>query len=148
MTLVRFSNRMPRRARLFDHFFDNDLIDWSNRNFSETDTTLPAVNVKEKEGGFEIEMSAPGLKKEDFNVELTNSVLTISCEKKEEDETKDEDEKYTRREFSYQSFSRSFNLPDTVDYEKIDAKYEDGILTLSVPKKEEVAPSSKRIEIS
>ena len=132
MTLVRFSNRMPRRARLFDHFFDNDLIDWSNRNFSETDTTLPAVNVKEKENGFEIEMSAPGLKKEDFNVELTNSVLTISCEKKEEDETKDENEKYT----------------DTVDYEKIDAKYEDGILKLSVPKKEEVIPSSKRIEIS
>ena len=148
MTLVRFSNRMPRRRGLIDHFFDNDLIDWSNRNFSETDTTLPAVNVKEKENGFEIEMSAPGLKKEDFNVELNNSVLTISCEKKEEDETKDEDEKYTRREFSYQSFSRSFNLPDTVDYEKIDAKYEDGILTLSVPKKEEVKPSPKRIEIS
>ena len=145
MSLIRFSNRMPR---LFDHFLDNDLIDWSNRNFSETDTTLPAVNVKEKDNGFEIEMSAPGLKKEDFNVELTNNVLTISCEKKEEDETKDEDGKYTRREFSYQSFSRSFNLPDTVDYEKIDAKYEDGILTLSIPKMEEVKPSPKRIEIS
>ena len=145
MSLIRFSNRMPR---LFDHFFDNDLIDWSNRNFSETNTTLPAVNVKEMEDGFEIEMSAPGLKKEDFNVELTNSVLTISCAKKEEDETKDEDGRYTRREFSYQSFSRSFNLPDTVDYEKIDAKYEDGILTLSIPKMEEVKPSPKRIEIS
>lgn len=145
MSLVRFSNRMPR---LLDHFFDNDLIDWSNRNFSETNTTLPAVNVKEKKDGFEIEMSAPGLKKEDFNVQLTNSVLTISCEKKEEDETKDEDGRYTRQEFSYQSFSRSFNLPETVDYEKIDAKYEDGILILSIPKKEEVIPSSKRIEIS
>ena len=145
MSLIRFSNRMPR---LFDHFFDNDLIDWSNRNFSETNTTLPAVNVKEKKDGFEIEMSAPGLKKEDFNVQLTNSVLTISCTKKEEDETKDEDGRYTRQEFSYQSFSRSFNLPETVDHEKIDAKYEDGILTLSIPKKEEVIPSSKRIEIS
>ena len=114
MSLIRFSNRMPR---LFDHFFDNDLIDWSNQ-FSETNTTLPAVNVKEKEDGFEIEMSAPGLKKEDFNVELTNSVLTISCAKKK-DETKDEDGRYTRREFSYQSFRRSFNLPDTVSYEKL-----------------------------
>ena len=145
MSLIRFSNRMPR---LFDHFFDNDLIDWSTRNFSDTDTTLPAVNVKEKDDAFEIEMSAPGLKKEDFNVELTNNVLTISCEKKEEDETKDDDGKYTRREFSYQSFNRSFNLPETVDAEKIDAKYEDGILMLSIPKKEEVVPSSKRIEIS
>lgn len=145
MSLIRFSNRMPR---LFDHFFDNDLIDWSNRNFSETNTTLPAVNVKEKKDGFEIEMSAPGLKKEDFNVELSNNVLTISCAKKEEDETKDEDGRYTRQEFSYQSFSRSFNLPETVDHEKIDAKYEDGILILSIPKKEEVIPSSKRIEIS
>ncbi|HZJ79599.1 MAG TPA: Hsp20/alpha crystallin family protein [Dysgonamonadaceae bacterium] len=145
MSLIRFSNRMPR---LFDHFFDNDLIDWSNRNFSETNTTLPAVNVKEKKDGFEIEMSAPGLKKEDFNVDLSNSVLTISCAKKEEDETKDEDGRYTRQEFSYQSFSRSFNLPETVDHEKIDAKYEDGILKLNIPKKEEVIPSSKRIEIS
>ncbi len=145
MSLIRFSNRMPR---LFDHFFDNDLIDWSNRNFSETNTTLPAVNVKEKKDGFEIEMSAPGLKKEDFNVDLSNSVLTISCAKKEEDETKDKDGRYTRQEFSYQSFSRSFNLPETVDHEKIDAKYEDGILKLNIPKKEEVIPSSKRIEIS
>lgn len=145
MSLIRFSNRMPR---LFDHFFDNDLIDWSNRNFSETNTTLPAVNVKEKKDGFEIEMSAPGLKKEDFNVELTNNVLTISCAKKEEDETKDEDGRYTRQEFSYQSFSRSFNLPETIDHEKIDAKYEDGILILSIPKKEEVIPNPKRIEIS
>ena len=145
MSLIRFSNRMPR---LFDHFFDNDLIDWSNRNFSETNTTLPAVNVKEKKDGFEIEMSAPGLKKEDFNVELTNNVLTISCAKKEEDETKDEDGRYTRQEFSYQSFSRSFNLPETVDHEKIDAKYQDGILILNIPKKEEVIPNPKRIEIS
>ena len=97
MSLVRFSNKMPR---LFDHFLENDFFDWSNKNFSETNTTLPAVNVKEKKDAFEIEMSAPGLKKEDFNVELINDVLTISCEKKEE-ETKEEDGRYTRREFIY-----------------------------------------------
>lgn len=145
MTLVRFSNRMPK---LFDRFLENDFYDWSNSNFSATNTTLPAVNVKEKKDAFEIEMSAPGLKKEDFNVELSNNVLTISCEKKEEDETKDEDGRYTRREFIYQSFSRSFNLPETIDHEKIDAKYEDGILTLSIPKMEKLIPNSKRIEIS
>ena len=145
MTLVRFSNRMPK---LFDRFLENDFYDWSNSNFSATNTTLPAVNVKEKKDAFEIEMSAPGLKKEDFNVELSNNVLTISCEKKEEAETKDEDGRYTRREFIYQSFSRSFNLPETIDHEKIDAKYEDGILTLSIPKMEKLIPNSKRIEIS
>lgn len=150
MTLVRFSNQMPRRRRrgLIDHLLENDLMDWSARNFSETDTTLPAVNVKELKDGYEIEMSAPGLKKEDFNIELNNNVLVISSEKKEEDETKDEDGRYTRREFSYQSFCRSFNLPDTVDTEKIDAKYENGILTLTIPNVEEVEESPKRIEIS
>ena len=152
MTLVRFSNQMPRRRRmrrgLIDHLLENDLMDWSTRNFSETDTTLPAVNVKELKDGYEIEMSAPGLKKEDFNVELNNNVLTISSEKKEEDETKDKHGQYTRREFSYQSFCRSFNLPDTVDAEKINAKYENGILTLSIPNVEEVEESPKRIEIS
>ena len=116
MSLIRFSNRMPR---LFDHFFDNDLIDWSNRNFSETNTTLPAVNVKEKENGFEIEMSAPGLKKEDFNVELTNSVLTISCEKKE-------DEK---------KFYKLINLDEAVDVDSTKASYKNGILTLELDKK-------------
>ena len=145
MSLVRITNQIPR---LLDQFLENDFIDFSNRNFSDTNTTLPAVNVKEKKDGFEIEMSAPGLKKEDFNVELNNNVLTISCEKKEEEETKDEDGRYTRREFMYQSFSRSFNLPDTIDPEKIDAKYEDGILKLIVPKVEKVLPNSKRIEIS
>lgn len=145
MSLVRITNRFPR---LIDQFLENDFIDFSNRNFSETNTTLPAVNVKEKKDGFEIEMSAPGLKKEDFNVELNDNVLTISCEKKEEEETKDEDGRYTRREFMYQSFSRSFNLPETIDHEKIDAKYEDGILMLTVPKVEKVIPNSKRIEIS
>ena len=144
MSLVRFSNQMPS---LFDRFLENDLFDWTNRNFSSTNTTLPAINIKEDENGFEVEMSAPGLDKKDFEIELNNNVLTISSEKKVENETK-EGQRFTRREFSYQSFRRSFNLPETVDNDKIEAKYENGILKLNIPKREEAKPKpAKQIEI-
>ena len=144
MSLVRFSNQMPS---LFDRFWENELFDWANRNYSNTNTTLPAVNIKEDKDGFEVEMSAPGFEKSDFKIELNNSLLTISSEKKIENETK-EGQQFTRREFSYQSFSRSFNLPETVEGEKIEAKYENGILRLSIPKKEEAKPKPvKQIEI-
>ncbi|MDD3744520.1 MAG: Hsp20/alpha crystallin family protein [Lentimicrobiaceae bacterium] len=144
MSLVRFSNQLPG---LFDRFFENDLFDWSNRNFSNTNTTLPAVNIKEDKDGFEVEMSAPGLDKKDFKIELNNSLLTISSEKKIENETK-EGQQFTRREFSYQSFSRSFTLPQIVDNEKIAARYENGILKIYIPKREEAKPKPlKQIEI-
>ena len=132
---------------LFDRFLENDLFDWSNRNYSNTNTTLPAVNIKEDEDGFEVEMSAPGLDKKDFKIELNNSVLTISSEKMAENETK-EGQQFSRREFSYQSFSRSFSLPESAESEKIEAKYENGILTVNIPKKEEAKPKpTKQIEI-
>lgn len=144
MSLVKFSNQMPS---LFDRFFENDMFDWSNRNYSNTNTTLPAVNIKEDKEGFEVEMSAPGFEKGDFKIELNNSLLTISSEKKIEKETK-EGQQFTRREFSYQSFSRSFTIPETVEGEKIVAKYENGILSVSIPKKEEAKPKPvKQIEI-
>jgi len=136
MSLVKFSNQMPSS---FDRFFENDLFDWSNRNFSSTNTTLPAVNIKENKDGFEVEMSAPGFEKGDFKIELNNSLLTITSEKKSESENK-HDHRFTRREFSYQSFSRSFTIPDTVEGDKIEAKYDKGILTVSIPKKEESKP--------
>lgn len=143
MTLAKF-NQLPS---LFDHFFENDLFDWSNRNFSNTNTTLPSVNIKESNEGFEVEMAAPGLEKKDFKIELNGDVLTISSEKKVENETK-EDEKFTKREFSYQSFSRSFTLPNITDNEKISAKYDNGILRVSIPKKEEAKPKpAKQIAI-
>lgn len=144
MSLVKFSNQMPS---LFDRFFENELFDWSNRNFSNTHTTIPAVNIKEDQDGFEVEMSAPGFNKNDFKIELNNSLLTISSEKKVENETK-EDQQFTRREFSYQSFSRSFTLPQIVEGDKIVAKYENGILAVHIPKKEEAKPKPvKQIEI-
>ncbi len=131
----------------WDNFFSKDLMDWGSSNFSTTDTTLPAVNVKESDDAFEIEVAAPGMSKEDFRVKLENNLLTISSEKKEE---KKEEEKghYTRREFSYQSFQRSFTIPESVvDGGKISAKYGDGILCITLPKKEEVKPKPAR-EIS
>ena len=135
MTLVRFQNTLPN---FLNGFFDND-IDWARRNFSPTNTTLPSVNVKENVDGYEVEVAAPGFDKNEFNIELDNDVLTISSEKHVENETK-EDERYTKREFSYQSFSRSFTLPELVEGDKITAKYENGILRINIPKKEEAKP--------
>lgn len=140
MSITRFSNLYPT---LFDRFFENDLFDWSNRNYSATDTTLPSVNIKETKDDFEVEVAAPGFSKNEFKIELENDTLTISSEKKVENETK-EGQKFTKREFSYQSFSRSFTLPNSADSEKIQAKYEHGILQVLIPKKEEAKPKPAR----
>jgi len=143
MALMKFS-QFPN---LLDRFFDDSFFDWSKRNFSRTDTTLPAVNIADNKDNYLVEMAAPGLNKEDFKVELDNDLLTISCEKQMENNT--EDEKFTRKEFSYQSFSRSFTLPDIINSDKISANYENGILKITIPKKEEAIPKPvKKIEIS
>jgi HSP20 family protein len=133
---------------LFDRFFDDDLFNWSSRNFSNTNTTLPSVNIRESEKEFEVEVAAPGLEKNDFKIELNRDLLRVSSEKKIENETKD-GQRFTCREFSYQSFSRSFSLPNIADNEKISARYENGILTITIPKKEEVISKMNRmIEIN
>ncbi|MBN2237790.1 MAG: Hsp20/alpha crystallin family protein [Bacteroidales bacterium] len=145
MSLIRFTNQFPS---LFDRFFENDMIDWSNRHFSDTNTTLPSVNIVEDSESFEVEVAAPGFGKDDFRIELDNNVLSISSDKKVENETK-EGSRFTKKEFSYQSFRRSFTLPVTVENEKITAKYENGILNVFIPKKEEAKPKPiKQIAIS
>lgn len=105
--------------------------------------TLPAVNIRENEREFELEIAVPGKKKEDFNIEVDNNVLTVSLEEKKEDELKEKN--YSRREFSYSSFKRAFTLPETVDEEKINAAYTDGILRFTLPKREEALPRPKRL---
>jgi HSP20 family protein len=115
---------------LLSDFFDNDRFfdsDWLKKQ------SVPAVNVKENDKGFEIEVAAPGLSKKDFKITVDNGVLNISSEKKEEKEQKEKD--YTRKEFSYSSFSRSFTLPENVNEEDVEANYEDGLLKLNVAKK-------------
>lgn len=108
---------------------------------------VPSVNVLENTKDFKIEMAAPGLEKKDFKVEVDHGILTISTEKKEE--TKEEKENYTRREYSYNSFSRSLRLPDNCLPDKIDAKYENGVLHIAIPKKEIAAGKpAKQIKVS
>lgn len=96
---------------------------------------LPAVNVKETNDTYEITMAAPGLEKNDFKIDVNGSLLTISAEKDEKREEKDES--YSRREYSYKSFSRSFSLPEDIHKDKIDANYQNGELRLTLPKKDE-----------
>jgi HSP20 family protein len=132
----------------FNDHFTRDLWNWGLANNSTTNTTIPAVNIKETPEGFEVNVAAPGMKKDDFKVLLEGNMLTISSELSNERDEKDGD-RYTRREFSYQSFQRSFQLPEVVDAEKIEARYENGLLHLSIPKKEEAKPRPpKMINIS
>ena len=131
---------------LFDDFFNRDIFDWGMSNFSDTDTTIPRANIKETKDHFEVEVAAPGMNKNDFKIELNGNMLTISSEKADQREQNDEDQKYSRREFSYQSFQRTFNLPkEVVDVDKIEAKYENGLLHLVVPKKEEAKQKPSRL---
>lgn len=147
-TLVRKNNHLPAFGNFFDDFFAKDLFNWNDKNFAEFGNTLPSVNVKESDTNFDIELAVPGMKKEDFKINLDRNILTISSESKTENETKNENGTYTRREFNYQSFSRSFTLPsEVVDAENIEANYNDGILKISIPKKVKEEISVKTIEI-
>lgn len=134
---------------LFDDFFTKDLFDWSNKNFAEFGSTLPSVNIKESDADYKLELAAPGLKKEDFKINLDGNLLTISSEKKEEKEDKDKEGRYTRREYNYQSFSRSFTLPENSKTDDIKAEYKDGVLNVLIPKKEvkPIEPKAKQIEV-
>jgi HSP20 family protein len=147
MSLMKRSQNIPSFSRFLDDDFFNR--DWGMSNFSDSGT-LPAVNIKETKEDFEVEMAAPGMNKEDFKVELDGNMLTISSEKSEEHEENKEDERFSRREFSYQSFQRSFSLPkDVVDVDNIEAHYENGVLKLTIPKREEVKQKPRRkIEIA
>ncbi|AZA74279.1 heat shock protein Hsp20 [Chryseobacterium indoltheticum] len=146
-TIVKRTNGslLPASQRsMFDDFFNRELFNWGNNNFSASRTTLPSVNIKELEKAFEVEVAAPGMKKEDFSITLDGNMLTISSSK--EDQQEEKDGKYTRREFSYQSFQRSFELSkDVVDDENIQARYENGVLRLTIPKKESALAQSPRL---
>lgn len=135
-------NHLPM---LFDDFLNRDVFNWGTNNFSETNTTIPAVNIKETADRYQVEVAAPGMNKEDFKVELDGPMLTISSEKTN-DRQNQEDERFYRREFSYQSFQRTFNLKkEVVDIDKIEAKYENGVLQLLIPKKEEAKQKPPRL---
>ena len=149
MTIIkRNGTTVPSIPALFDGFFNRELFNWGNSNFSSTSTTVPAINIKEKPDHFEVEVAAPGMEKKDFNIALDGNILTISSVKEHKDEKKTDN--YTRKEFSYQSFQRSLELPkDIVEEDKIKATYDNGLLRLTIPKKEEVKRKTpKLIEIA
>jgi HSP20 family protein len=144
MTLVKFNNGHKNAVNpwlndVFDTLF-NDSV--SNDRFV---TKTPAVNIAETENEFHIELAAPGLKKEDFKINLDKNVLSVSAEKKAENA--EENKKYSKREYSYISFVRSFTLPEVADQANIEAEYTDGILKLSVAKKEEAKIQSREISV-
>lgn len=118
---------------LVDEFFGKDLLGNILDNY--TGINMPAVNIVEEKDNYMIEVAAPGLEKKDFKIDLNNNVLTISSEIS--DEKEDKQERYMRREFSYSSFKRSFTLPDTAQVDKIAANHKNGILQITIPKKEE-----------
>ncbi len=134
----------PGFASILDNFFGDHANHPVLRN-----THVPATNIKESDDGFALEVVAPGRKREDFSIKLDKDLLTISSTQEKKVEENDKAGKYSRREFSYSNFSRSFRLPDTVNIEGIEAKYEDGILHILIPKKEEAKVAANRvIEVS
>ncbi|MBT1696723.1 Hsp20/alpha crystallin family protein [Fulvivirgaceae bacterium PWU4] len=131
---------------MFDDFVTRDLF---RPSFSSTGVSTPAVNVIETNDDFRLEMVAPGMKKENFHLELQDNVLTISYDHEDNREGARRDWKYITREYNYHSFSRSFSLPETIESEKIQAKYEDGILHVIIPKKDDAkGKRSRQINIT
>ena len=148
MALVKFANGNSNKAfkpvytDVFDSFFNSD-------SFLPKSTVvrIPAVNIAENENEFHIELAVPGLKKEDFKINLEQDQLTISAERKSESTEQDESKKYNRLEYNYSSFMRSFTLPESADRSKIEAEYKDGILFVSIARKDEAKIQSKEIVV-
>ena len=140
-TLVKRNGLFPSMGSksvnsFFDDFITKDLFDWTDKNFASLGSNLPSVNLKETDTNIEIELAAPGMKKEDFKVEIENDMLMISSEKEEEKEEVGKKDNYIRKEFNYQSFCRTFSLPETANENKIEANHKDGILHVVIEKKE------------
>ncbi|MFD2563042.1 Hsp20/alpha crystallin family protein [Aquimarina rubra] len=136
----------PTWSSWIDEMFNRDLPSVFTSNFN-TGLTLPKVNIRETKDAYFVDMAAPGLKKSDFHIDLDNQILSISSEMKESAEQQDEN--YTRREFGYSSFKRSFSLPETIKEDKIKAEYTNGVLSIHIPKKEEAIQKPPRsIKIS
>jgi HSP20 family protein len=145
MTLVK-TNYPAKRTfdSLFNDFFNSFPATWNVEDANQV-FGYPKVNIHETKDAYHLEMLVPGRNKEDFKITADNGLLTISFEKKEEAKT--EDYKTLRREFSFRSFSRSFSIDENIDTEKIEAKYENGVLKVLLPKQEVVKPAVKQITI-
>ena len=138
MKLIK-SNLLPQSS-FFNGFFDDDRL-W-NPDLEGWFNAVPAVNIKEDDDAFKLELAAPGMNKKDFKIDIENGMLMISSEKSQE--TEKEEDNFTRREFSYRGFNRSFRLPDFILEDKIKAEYKDGLLRLSLPKNKKVKLDNKK----
>ncbi|HNP06632.1 MAG TPA: Hsp20/alpha crystallin family protein [Cyclobacteriaceae bacterium] len=127
---------------LFSDWFNSDFMDVDSPIGKRLGVTVPSANFAETDKEYRIELAAPGLKRKDFKVEMDNHTLTVSSEKEEEKEDVGDD--YSRKEYSYNSFCRSFSLPENVNEDKVDAKYEDGVLIIHIPKKEVTSKKARK----
>ena len=143
---TRALTRQSSMPSLFEDFF-KPWTQWFDDSGMSRSATVPAVNITENGDHYTVALAAPGLKKEDFQIDVDGNMLTIRSEKEESKEEKDE--KFTRKEYSYTSFSRSFALPEDVKYEAIDARYENGELKITLPRKVDAkkAAATKQIAV-
>lgn len=128
-----------------DRFFENDLFRMPAQIGRQLMRSMPATNIRESEKEYTIELAAPGMTKDDFEIDVDEGMLTISSQK--EEDTTSEEHNFTRREYNYSSFSRSFRLPDGVNGDEIKARYEEGVLKIAVPKREDTTANRKRVNI-
>jgi HSP20 family protein len=138
------STRVPLFRSMMEDFWNTENL-FGRNPVDANGGDLPAVNIKENEKTFEIEVAAPGFQKQDFKVDIEKGLLTISAENKSE--TEESEENYTRKEFSFSSFTRSFTLPETVKQEDVKAKYDNGLLRLTLQKSEQAQIQKKMIPI-
>jgi HSP20 family protein len=145
MTLVKFNNNKGANALLsgFNDVFESIFNDtfFNDRMISR----VPAVNISETAENYHLELAAPGLKKQDFKISLDRQVLNISVER--QNENSEDDKRFSKKEFSYTSFVRSFTPPELADHSRIEAAYEDGVLKVDIAKKEEAKMASRQIEL-
>jgi len=143
MSTKALSRTSERTPTLFEDFFKpwNEWFD-NGGNFWNKVLSVPAVNITENKDNYEVSLAVPGMKKDDFKIDVEGNMLTISSEKEETKEEKDK--KFTRKEYNYSSFSRSFTLPEEVNQEKIEARYEEGVLKLMLPRKEEAKKTAAK----
>ena len=147
MSLVKTNKSRNTFPSLFNSFFENDAFLTNGWFEKELNQSLPALNITETMNEFAIELAAPGYNKSDFKITSEEGVLTITAEKQEE--TNNQNKRFTRKEFSYENFTRSLKLPENSLPDKIDARYENGLLKLILPKKEiKVSPVKKEIKVA
>jgi HSP20 family protein len=148
MRTLALNKAIEKMPSVFEDYFKpwNEWFDNGNSNLWGSSMNIPAVNITEQKNEYLVSLAVPGLKKDDFKIDIDGNMLTISSEKEETKEEKDK--KFTRKEYNYSSFSRSFTLPDEINKEKIDAKYENGILKIALPRKEEAKKiTAKHIDV-